>query len=328
MKLNELRTFLGRDWDETAAFIRSSLKSDIGLLNVTNEAILSNSGKQLRPILSLLIARACSGKGATKDTIRFAAASELLHNATLLHDDVADESKERRGMPTVMSLLGGPASVLIGDFWLVRAVDAILSADSEGSRVIRVFSKTLSDLAEGEMLQLQKAGTGDTDESDYYRIIYSKTASLFEAAAESAAISVGASEEMLEAVRKYAVQIGLAFQIKDDMFDYSMTSDSIGKPVGIDLDEQKITMPLLGALASVSGEEAQELRRKVAAIHDNPSFKEEIRSFVLENDGLGYARRKMEGHVSEAIGALSVLPDSEEKDYLVKIAEYIAVRNR
>lgn len=261
MTLEEVRIYLGKDWEDTDALIRSSLESDIELLNATNAAILSHGGKQLRPLISLLVARACSGGVANADSIHYAAASELLHNATLLHDDVADSSSERRGCPTVMSLLGGAASVLIGDYWLVRAMENILASSAHGNEVIRIFSRTLSHLAEGEMLQLQKATSGDTDEKDYLRIIYSKTASLFESSAISAAISVNATPEQVEAVRDYAVSLGIAFQIKDDIFDYSDGKD-IGKPVGIDLEEQKITLPLLGALKSVSAEEEAAIRKK------------------------------------------------------------------
>ena len=179
MTLDEIKDFLGQDWKDTDALIRSSLESDISLLNATNKAILDHSGKQLRPIVSLLVARACGGGRVNADSVRYAAAAELLHNATLLHDDVADSSCERRGAPTVMAILGGPASVLLGDFWLVKALENILASSANCNEVIRIFAGTLSSLAEGEMLQLQKASSGDTVEEDYYRIIYSKTASLF-----------------------------------------------------------------------------------------------------------------------------------------------------
>ena len=154
------------DLSRVDSVIGASLASDIDLLDKTNKSILSHSGKKLRPVLSLLSARACSGGFLTDDTVRYAAAAELLHNATLLHDDVADDSRQRRGMPTVMSLLGGRASVLLGDFWLVKAMENILKGDNSSSQVIRIFAKTLSDLAEGELLQLQKAETGDTTELD------------------------------------------------------------------------------------------------------------------------------------------------------------------
>ena len=327
MTLDEIRTFLGEDWRKTEKLLRSSLESNINLLNATNSAILSHGGKQMRPLISLLIARACSGGKTTSDSIRFAVASELLHNATLLHDDVADNSKERRGMPTVMSLLGGPASVLIGDYWLVKAMENILASPAYGERVIRIFAKTLSDLAEGEMLQLQKASSGDTDEEDYFRIIYSKTASLFEATGISAAISVGASEKMLEAARNYCISLGIAFQIKDDILDYC-GDERLGKPLGVDLEEQKITLPLLGALRDVSEEEAISVRRKITGISDYPELKSGIREFVFSHHGDEYASSRLDEYVAKAVGALDAFPESKEKDYLVTIAAFTAKRDR
>lgn len=327
MTLDEIKDFLGQDWKDTDALIRSSLESDISLLNATNKAILDHSGKQLRPIVSLLVARACGGGRVNADSVRYAAAAELLHNATLLHDDVADSSCERRGAPTVMAILGGPASVLLGDFWLVKALENILASSANCNEVIRIFAGTLSSLAEGEMLQLQKASSGDTVEEDYYRIIYSKTASLFEAAFVSAAISVNATADWIEAVRDYAVSLGIAFQIKDDIFDYS-DGKKIGKPVGIDLEEQKITLPLLGALAAASPERAKQIRGMVLDILEHPEYKEEIVGFVKEGKGIEYAVSRLEDYVSKAVDALAVLPDSKEKDYLVKIAGFTAYRDK
>ena len=327
MTLEEIRTYLDDDWIAVETLLQSSLESDIGLLNATNGAILSHGGKQIRPLISLLIARACSGGRTTDDSIRFAAASELLHNATLLHDDVADSSKERRGMPTVMSLLGGPASVLIGDYWLVKAMENILASPTYGEEVIRIFAKTLSDLAEGEMLQLQKASSGYTDEADYFRIIYSKTASLFEAAGVSAAISVGASEKMREAARDYCVSLGIAFQIKDDILDYC-GDERLGKPVGVDLDEQKITLPLLGALKDVDEAEAAAVRKKIVGIADSPELKSGIRDFVFRHHGDAYASSRLDEYVGKAVRALDVFPESKEKDYLVSIAVFTAKRDR
>ncbi len=327
MTLDEIKDFLGQDWKDTDALIRSSLESDISLLNATNKAILDHSGKQLRPIVSLLVARACGGGRVNADSVRYAAAAELLHNATLLHDDVADSSCERRGAPTVMAILGGPASVLLGDFWLVKALENILASSANCNEVIRIFAGTLSSLAEGEMLQLQKASSGDTVEEDYYRIIYSKTASLFEAAFVSAAISVNAPADWIEAVRDYAVSLGIAFQIKDDIFDYS-DGKKIGKPVGIDLEEQKITLPLLGALAAVSPERAKQIRGMVLDILEHPEYKEEIVGFVKEGKGIEYAVSRLGDYVSKAVDALAVLPDSKEKDYLVKIAGFTAYRDK
>lgn len=325
MDIKSLIEFLGADWRAVKERIRASLKSDIELLNSTNDSILSHSGKQMRPMLSLLMARACNDGVANDVTVAYAAASDLLHNATLLHDDVADGSLKRRGEPTIMSLMGPSVSVLVGDYWLVKAMELILTVADGGSRVMKIFSKTLSDLAEGEMLQLQKAQNGDTTEEDYLRIIYNKTASLFEAACVSAALSVGADEVQVQAAKAYAVALGLAFQIQDDILDYSGT-DAVGKPLGADVLEQKITMPLLGALASVPEEEALRVRKMVKDIAGHPEYRDVILTFVRENAGIDYAVSQLDRYVSEAVAALDVLPDSEAKKYLVDLAYYTAKR--
>ena len=327
MDIRSIREYLGQDWTAVQDRITSSLQSDIDLLNATNSSILSNSGKQMRPALALLMARACSGGVKLSDdaTVRYAAASELLHNATLLHDDVADESDQRRGMPTVMSLMGPSVSVLVGDYWLVKAMELILGSSDSDHKVIKIFSKTLSDLAEGEMLQLQKAQSGDTDEKDYLRIIYNKTASLFEAACVSAAVSVSASPDYEQAAREYAVALGIAFQIKDDILDYAGT-DSVGKPLGVDILEQKITMPLLGAFRNAGSDEEDRVRGMVSNIVDHPEYRDEIVSFVKANGGLDYAVERLEAYVDDAVRALSVLPESEEKKMLVELAYFTARR--
>ena len=326
MDIRAVKEYLGQDWLSVQERIASALESDISLLNSTNASILSQSGKQLRPMLALMFARACTGR-ATDAGIRYAAAAELLHNATLLHDDVADGSELRRGKPKVMSLMGPSVSVLVGDYWLVKAMELILQDSDTDTTAIRIFSKTLSDLAEGEMLQLQKAQSGDTDEKDYLRIIYNKTASLFEAACVSAAISAGVSEDVVKAARDYAVALGLAFQIKDDILDYSGT-ESVGKPLGVDILEQKITLPLLGALNNVSGQKQAEVRGKVKDIVGRPELRDDIVSFVKENGGLEYAKARLEGYVNEAVHALDILPDSREKECLVELARYTAIRDK
>lgn len=325
--MERVRKYIETEWLAVQEKISSALLSDIDLINRTNESILSNSGKQLRPLLALLMARMCNGGAVSEATIRYAAASELLHNATLLHDDVADDSNQRRGKPTIMSLMGPSVSVLLGDYWLVKAMELILGPADTDSRVIKIFSKTLSDLAEGEMLQLQKAQSGDTTETDYIRIIYNKTASLFEAACLSAAVSVGASDVLERAVVDYAVALGLAFQIKDDILDYDGT-ESVGKPLGADVLEQKMTLPLLGALAAVGQEEADRVRGLVKDIVAHPERRDEIVRFVRENGGLEYARTRLDEYVTTSIEALSVFPSSQEKDFLVELAYFTAKRDR
>ena len=337
MDLSTVKEYLGTDWTDVQNLISETLESDIGLLNETNRALLSHGGKQLRPMLSLLVARAClksADSHAAGDCIstlpmvskRYAAASELLHNATLLHDDVADSSDMRRGKPTVRSLLGPSASVLVGDFWLVRAIRMILGEDSRSCdpQVIRIFSRTLSCLAEGEMLQLQKAVEADTVYDDYLRIIYSKTASLFEAAAVTAAISVNASGVCREAVRDYAVNLGYAFQIKDDILDYC-GDGSVGKPLGVDILERKITLPLLGALAAAPEREA-EVRALVRDIDGHPDNRDRIVAFVKENGGVDYASARLDSFVGKAVEAISLLYPSPEREMLGDLARFTALR--
>ena len=325
MDFKAIKDILRNDLDRVISVIEASIASDIDLLDKTNKSILSHSGKQLRPVLTLLAARACSGGFVTDDTVRYAAASELLHNATLLHDDVADDSRQRRGMPTVMSLLGGRASVLLGDFWLVKAMENILKSDNSSSQVIRIFAKTLSDLAEGELLQLQKAEAGDTMEADYNRIIYSKTASLFEASMVSGAVSVSASDEARKAVRNYARTVGMAFQIKDDILDYDGDS-SIGKPVGNDLRERKITLPLIGALANVGADEAREVRKMVCDIDEHPEYQGMIVSFVRERGGIEYACSKLSEYVENAKIQLRPLGGGADVEMLSCIADFVSMR--
>lgn len=326
MGIREIALYMESDMTRVRDLMRASLSCDIQLLNATNDSILSHPGKMVRPMLALLCARACSGGAPSSDSYRFAVSTEILHNATLLHDDVADNSSCRRGRPTVMSILGGRASVLLGDYWLVKAMEQILGAEDSSDKVIRLFSKTLSDLAEGEMLQLQKASGSDTTEDDYYRIVFNKTASLFEAAAVSAAISVGADEEMTAAVRDYAVSLGIAFQIKDDIFDYE-PGVSVGKPVGHDILEQKMTLPLLGALASVPSDVAAAVRAKVQTIHEHPEYQKEIVDFVHSSGGMDYAAARLEEYVAKAKEALDMLPEGHDRDCLAALADFIADRD-
>lgn len=328
MDIAGVKEYLGAEWTAVQGRIAGSLESDIELLDQTNRSILSHAGKQLRPMLALLAARACSADGhASEATVRYAAAAELLHNATLLHDDVADDSDQRRGVPTIRSLMGPTVSVLLGDYWLVKAMELILGEHEADSKVIRIFSKTLSDLAEGELLQLQKAQSGDTVEEDYLRIIYSKTASLFEASCVSAALSVGASEDAVEAMRAYSVALGRAFQIKDDLLDYDGT-ESVGKPLGVDILEQKMTMPLLGALVNAGPQEDNRVRALVKDIVGHPEHRDEIVAFVKANGGMEYASERLDFYVNQAVEALAVLPESFEKTLLVKLARYTANREK
>lgn len=324
-QVSEIKESLHPYLERVERLIVDYLQSDIQLLNQTNQMLRQRPGKMLRPMLSLLCAGAAGG--INEDSVRFAAAAELLHNATLLHDDVVDDAKQRRGAPTVASILSGQASVLIGDYWLVKCMQVVLSSSAKADRVIRIFAKTLSDLAEGEILQLQKAGDATTTEEDYLRIIYCKTASLFEASALAAAVAAGAPERVENALGSFARNLGLAFQIKDDIFDYSAPEAEVGKPVGIDLLEQKITQPLLCALEKATPGEAEAIREKVKSIVDNPALAAEVRAFVLEKDGVAEASRRQDFYIEKAISCLETISDSQEKCYLAQLARYVGSRN-
>jgi octaprenyl-diphosphate synthase len=317
-------SLIGSDWSRMQTLLRDSLHTDVGLLGDINGSLLSNSGKMLRPMLTLLVAKACSDGEPGEESVRKAAAVEILHNATLLHDDVADEAMIRRGSPTVMSRLGPVPAVLVGDFWLASAV-GLVAESSDLKWTLRKFGRTLTDLAEGEMLQQQKAFLADTTEEEYLRIIYCKTASLFVIACESGAKSVAAPDALMAAAGDYGRALGMAFQIRDDILDYS-GGEKTGKPVGIDLREQKITLPLLGALRTLSGEE--EVRKMIRGIHDHPDDLGRLHDFVLRSGGVEYAENKLKEYVAAALHALEAFPASAAREVLAGIAEESADRTK
>ena len=326
--MEEIKAYLKPGLEQVNAFIDMALRSDIPLLYSTNRSLREHPGKMMRPMLSLLVAGAAgAATPPPEDTYRYAAATELLHNATLLHDDVVAGATERRGLPTVSSILGGSAAVLIGDYWLEKCLRLVLGARREADRVLRLFAQTIGHLTEGELLQMQKASSADTTQADYLRIIYGKTASLFESAALSAAISVAADEQVVRAMGDFAYQLGLAFQIKDDIFDYDEDA-AIGKPVGIDLEEQKITQPLLCALEKAAPDEQAAIRALVKEIPDHPEHVARIRAFVKEKDGVALAKEVMDSYVAKAISCLEILPESKEKLYLAKLAEFVGKRDK
>lgn len=321
MSREEILAYLSSDWDKVLAYMDSALHTDVHMLDSVNVRIRSHSGKMLRPMVTLLMAKACGQPN--DDTYRYAAAIELLHNATLLHDDVADESSERRGLPTISALQGPSVAVLVGDFWLSKAVELVFGATSYKDAV-GILSNSLTSLAEGEVMQLEKAGSADTQESDYYRIVEYKTASLFYAATVAAVCSINAPEDKVQAAKNYGTSLGIAFQIKDDILDYVGT-DALGKPTGVDLKEKKITLPLLGALKNAGRE--SEIRSKIRQIDSHPEYQDEIRTFVLENGGLSYASNCLERYIDKSKAALGALEDSAAKDFLISIAEYNTLRN-
>ena len=324
MDINEIREYLQDGLDQVEALIGASLRSDVPLLDDINCSLREHRGKMLRPMVMLLVAGACGT--VSESTLHDAAAAELLHNASLIHDDVVDGASERHGMPTVAKLLDSPSATLVGDFWLVRCLREVLSAPVNAERVLHIFSEALGAMTEGELLQLQKAGTGDTTQDDYLRIIYGKTAALFEACCQAAALSVRADEETVQAMGTFGRSLGIAFQVKDDILDYDARAETLGKPVGIDLREQKITQPLLCALEDATPEEAARIRSMVSRIDGNPALEEPVRRFVRERDGVRKASACLDSWVEKAIGCLDVLPESREKDCLVQLTRFVASR--
>ncbi|MCF0177962.1 MAG: polyprenyl synthetase family protein [Bacteroidales bacterium] len=309
--------YLGQDWIDYKEVFVEKLSSQIPLLEDINSYMFGHMGKQLRPMLALLSSRVCAGS-CSRNSILCAAASEMLHTATLLHDDVADGSRLRRGNPTVMALYSPAASVLVGDYWLSRAIRTII--DDCGTPTISAFATCLQELAQGEMFQMQKAASGDTTESDYLTIISYKTASLFRTAMKSGAYSVNASEKEVEAVDKYAYHLGLAFQIRDDILDYSPELKT-GKPAGQDIKEHKITLPLLGAMANATESECKRVLRKVAK-----GRKRYVIGFVNAHAGMDYAQKRLEEESRKAIAALDIFPDSEAKGLLRELAANLCSR--
>ena len=318
--MKEVQQYLGKAWTDFQRCFAESLESDIPLLDKANQYLLGHGGKKLRPLFTLLIAKALRGD-CNERVVRCAAASELLHTATLMHDDVADNAPTRRGVPTMMTVYSPTTAVLLGDYWLSKAMDLII--DHPDKRVLHIFSKCLADLASGEMLQLEKAEKADTTEDDYRRIIYCKTTSLFEACMVSAACSVEASEEEIERCRIYAWHIGQAFQMRDDMLDYSPEL-SIGKPTGQDILEKKITLPLFGLFEKAPRSVVREVRRRMK--NPDAELVSDVFVWVRQYDAMSYAREKLDAEIRQAVEELAAFPASPSRDYLEKMAGMIAIR--
>ena len=312
-----VKAYLGEDWKAFERLFEESLSSRIDILNKVNRYMVERSGKQLRPMLCLLAARLCADS-CTPASIRCAVASEIIHTATLMHDDVADKSDIRRGFPTVSAMLSPRAAVLVGDFWLSRGVASIL--DAGDSEIFRYFTVCLGELAEGEMFQIEKAESLDTVLDDYIYIISHKTSSLFCAAMKSGARSVGASDEAVAAVEAFALHLGRAFQMRDDILDYS-PSLSIGKPTGQDIRERKITLPLLGAFKNAGAAARAALVADIEAGHYDG-----VLPFVLEHGGNEYAQQVLEKETALAVDALASFPDSAARRLLSDLARSLCLR--
>ena len=332
MRLDAVKLELGKDWEGYDKAIRNALSHDNKLLTKINGYIIDTAGKQLRPVLCLLSAQAAGTVSLM--TYECAAVCEIIHTATLLHDDVADNGDIRRGVPTVKAAFSPAASVLTGDYWLAKGLYLLIEKCNTG--ILELFTKALHDLSVGEIIQMEKAEELDTTKKDYYRIIECKTASLIEAAVKSGAISAGADKEKVDALGEYAYHLGVAFQMRDDIFDYSPKMDT-GKLAGADLKERKITLPLLCAFETVPQQE-KEVRNLLDGIGNTISNGEEITAeekgiickvtdFVYSNKGVESAQNILEQHIAMAVKAISSLPESTAKESLVQLAEYVGTRN-
>lgn len=300
----------------------SSLRSGTGLLQAAIDQILGATGKHIRPLLVLLSAKACGT--ITESTINSAVFLELLHTATLIHDDVIDETKQRRGVPSLNAIFDNRVAILTGDYILSTAL--IRSIQTGDLRIVGIVSNLGRDLSEGEIKQMETADESILDEDCYLQVIYKKTATLLSACTTIGAISAGAGDAQIGIMRRFGELIGYAFQIKDDIFDYFKESH-IGKPTGNDIREGKVTLPLLFALQH-GGEEAEVYRRIILAKDFTDEQVEHLIDFAKANGGIEYAERRMMDYHDKAIEALDSLPDSPAKKALVDLADYIVCREK
>lgn len=325
--ISEIKKHLAEHWSAFESLLSSTLDSQSDMLNRINRYLFDTSGKQIRPLLAFVSAMAGSGV-INEQTVACATASELIHTASLLHDDVVDNSEQRRGNTTVSKLFSPGASILIGDFWLTRALALLLEKQCP-NEVLRCYAGTLEELAEGEMMQMDFADSLTTAEKDYLNIIRRKTGSLFVASVRCAAIVSGATSEIVNALTEYAHLVGISFQIRDDIIDYYPSSET-GKDSGCDIEERKITMPLLCAMES-DPSQAGFIRSQMGKIvplaqsqeqqAQNKILIEQIKEFVYKNNGLESAKVRLGEILSQAKESLGSLSDSYYKDALLKIAD-------
>ena len=310
--------------DDMAAvddLISTSLESDVALVSQVSRYIVASGGKRLRPLIVLLAARAFDYEG--EQHVRAAAIIEFIHTATLLHDDVVDSSSRRRGKDSANTVFGNQASVLVGDFLYSRAFQMMVDIDS--MRVMQILADATNTIAAGEVLQLMNVHDPDTTEDAYRQVIYRKTARLFEAGAQIAAVLAGRSGADEQAMIEYGQNLGTAFQLVDDALDYDASPEELGKNLGDDLAEGKPTLPLIYAMQEGKEDERKLIRRAIeeGGLEDMA----EIRRIIESTGALQYTAARAQEAADIAIGALSDVPDSDYKQALVAIAEF-AVRRR
>lgn len=312
---------IAADLNAVDTVIRQKLHSEVALVNQIAEYIISAGGKRIRPVLVLLIANAYSYRGT--DHHQLAAVVEFIHTATLLHDDVVDESSLRRGRKTANALFGNAASVLVGDFLYSRAFQMMVSVGD--IRIMQILADATNVIAEGEVLQLLNMHDPDVSEERYTQVIRSKTAKLFEAAAQLGALIAGASDAEIEAAAEYGRSLGTAFQLIDDVLDYSGQADDIGKNVGDDLREGKATLPLIYLMEHGTAEQ-RDLVRNCIENGDEQHF-DAVLFAVTTSGALDYTKRKAEEAAARASASIINLPESDFKEALLKLSDFAVHRN-
>ncbi|QYJ68577.1 polyprenyl synthetase family protein [Flavobacterium litorale] len=301
-----------------------SMSSKVALLNRITYYIVNRKGKQMRPMFVFLTAKMISGGTVNERTYRGAAVIELIHTATLVHDDVVDDSNRRRGFFSINALWKNKIAVLVGDYLLSKGL--LLSIDHGDFDLLKIISVAVREMSEGELLQIEKARRLDITEAIYYEIIRQKTATLIAACCALGACSVAPDDVHTEKMRRFGELIGMAFQIKDDLFDY--TDDAIGKPTGIDIKEQKMTLPLIYALNNCTKAEKKWVINSVKNHNKDKKRVKEVIAFVKQTGGLTYAEEKMAEFREEALLILNEYPSSPYKDALVLMVNYVIERKK
>lgn len=311
----EMRTF--------EKYFRTQLKTPIPLLDVITNYILRRKGKQMRPMLVFLSARL----HAPLSESAYVAATliELLHTATLVHDDVVDETYQRRGLFSVNALWNTKISVLVGDYFLSRGL--LTALENNETDILRIVSSAVKEMSEGELLQIEKSRKLDITEEVYYDIIRKKTATLIAACTQAGAYSARASETELAAMKNFGENLGIAFQIRDDLFDFEKNG-FLDKPTGNDLKEKKLTLPLIHVLSQASTAKSREIRSTIRRHHKNEKKVNEIIQYVIKNGGLEYAREQMMLYSRRAAGDLEIYPDSPTKNSLLQLIDYNIKRKK
>lgn len=302
-----------------------SMSSKVALLNRITFYIVNRKGKQMRPMFVFLTAKMVSDGNVNDRTYRGASVIELIHTATLVHDDVVDDSNRRRGFFSINALWKNKIAVLVGDFLLSKGL--LLSIDNNDFDLLKIISVAVREMSEGELLQIEKARRLDITEDIYYEIIRQKTATLIAACCSLGACSViPENSEVVEKMRKFGELIGMAFQIKDDLFDY--TEEAIGKPTGIDIKEQKMTLPLIYTLNNCTSKEKSWLINSIKNHNKDKKRVKEVIIFVKNNNGLEYAEQKMVQFQQEALQILEEFPSSDYKDALTLMVNYVIERKK